>query len=116
MRKVSMIDGPVALAANTTNKNVLSDERYVNAPFPMQSGALFSTGSALGLTAEINVGGVSVMPPAKVNANNRIPIVPDDLTVADFDAEEGDLIQLTVVNPTGGALNFFYKVELELME
>lgn len=101
----------VSVAANSTNSNVLSGERYERAPFNAL-GNLFCTGSALGLTSELNVGGVSVTPPIKVNAQNRLPVVPDDILVENFETYEGKLLQLTVSNTTGGALTFFWRVDL----
>ncbi len=101
-----------SVAANTTVANVLSGERYERVPFNA-IGGLYCAGSAAGLTAELNVGGISVSPPTKVNAQNRLPVVPDDELVSGWEAPEGKLIQLSVVNTTGGALTFNFKVELE---
>jgi len=101
----------VSVAANSTNSNVLSGERYERSPFTAL-GNLYCTGSALGLTQELNVGGVSVTPPIKVNAQNRLPVVPDDILVDGFETFEGKLLQLTVSNTTGAALTFFWRVDL----
>lgn len=110
--KVAM-QNSVSVAANSTNSNVLSGQRYERPPFNAY-GTLYACGSALGLTNEINVGGRSVTPPMGVNAQNRFPVVPDDMNVDGWEAVRDQLIQLTVVNTTGGALTFFWRVELEI--
>lgn len=106
----------VSVAANSTTENVLTGNRYERSPFPIARGVLFCTGSAAGLQAELNVGGRSVTPPNTVNAQNRLPIVPDDLMTADWLAYSGELIQIRVQNTTGGALTFNFKMELEEQE
>jgi len=111
---VTMQDS-VSVAANGTNTNVISGQRYDRAPFDAV-GNLYCTGSALGLTAELNLGGVSVTPPTKVNAQNRLPVVPDDILVQGWEAPNGKLVQLTVVNTTAGALTFFWRIDLEEVE
>lgn len=101
-----------ATAANGTTSNVFTGRRFERAPF---SGflKLYATGSAAGLTAELNVGGQSVFPPVPLNTNNRIPIDPDDLVVSEVEVMAGDLIQVTQVNTTAGALTGRYRFELE---
>ncbi len=106
------MQGNQSVAANTTVANVLSGERYERVPFDA-IGSLFAAGSAAGLTLELNVGGISVSPPTKVNAQNRLPVVPDDELVNGWEAPEGKLIQLTCVNTSAGALTINWKVELE---
>jgi hypothetical protein len=39
--------------------------------------------------------------------------VPDDLLIDGWEAVKEQLIQITVANTTGGALTFFWRVELE---
>lgn len=109
--KVTMQD-QISIAANSTNANVISQQRYERSPFNA-IGDLYCTGSATGLTAELNVGGVSVTPPTQIGAQNRLPVVPDDILVEDFEAVGGSLMQVTVVNTTGGALTFFWRIDLE---
>jgi hypothetical protein len=106
----------VSVAANTTTENVLSGNRYERSPYQIAKGDLYCTGSAAGLQAELNVGGRSVTPPTTVNAQNRLPVVPDDLLTEDWLAYAGELIQVRVQNTTGGALTFNFKMELEEQE
>lgn len=105
----------ISIAANSTNNNVLSGQRYERPPFS-GIGSLYATGSAAGLTAELNVAGNSITPPVTVNSQNRIPVVPDDLLLEGFEIPGDTLLQLTVVNTTAGALTFFWKVEIEVID
>ncbi len=109
--KVAM-QSSVSVAANTTNNNILSGQRYERPPFNAY-GTLYAAGSAAGLTAEINVGGRSVTPPTSVSSANHFPVVPDDMLINEWEAVKDQLIQITVVNTTGGALTFFWRVELD---
>lgn len=111
MARVAM-QNSVSVAANTTNANVLSAERFSRCPYQAALGGLYVTGSATGLTAELNVGGRSVTPATGVNVQNRFPVVPDDSLIEEWEAYNGELIQLTAVNTTGGALTFFWRIEL----
>jgi hypothetical protein len=111
MSQVAMLS-TISVAANSTNNNVVSGQTYERAPYNGNSCNLFSTGSAAGLTCEITVGNQRVSPPMTVNANARVPIIPDD-HVTSFDAFLGQLIQITVSNTTGGALTFYWKITIE---
>jgi len=94
-----------------TVENVLSGQRYERPPCDC-IGRLLCTGSvAKAFQAELNVGGVSISPPALINSNNRPPLEPDDLFIGEFEAPEGKEIQLRVV--ATGAGDFFWRVELE---
>ena len=101
-----------ATAANTTTNNVFTGRRFERAPF---SGflALYSTGSAAGLEVELNIGGMSIMPRVPINVQNRQPVVPDDMLIQGVEVYEGQLIQLTQVNTTAGALTGRHRFEIE---
>jgi hypothetical protein len=103
------------IVAATTNANVNAARRFERAP-SLVRGKLYAAGSAAGLTCELNVGGRSITPPTTVNAQNRLPVVPDDLLAGDWYAAAGELIQITVVNTTGGNLTFNHRIELEEVE
>jgi len=109
------MQGATAVAATTTTENIISGQRYERSPWDAM-GALYTAGSAAGLTAELNVNGISVTPPTTVNAQNRLPTVPDDMLVDDWEAPAGGLIQLRAVNSTGGALTLNWRVELYAIE
>lgn len=106
------MQGQTAVAANTTNNNVLTGQRYERAPFPCV-GALYVNGSAAGLQAELNVGGVSITPPIVCNTVNRSPVVPDDMLIDNWEALPNALLQLSVTNTTAGPLTAFWRVELQ---
>lgn len=110
MAKVIM-QGQTVIAANSTNLNVLTGQKYERSPGDAL-GMLYINGSAAGLTAELNVAGMAVTDQIVVNTQNRLPVVPDDLAVDEWLAGEGDLIQLKVANTTAGALTVFWRVEL----
>lgn len=101
-----------ATAANATTQNVFSGRRFERAPF---TGLMtwFATGSAAGLEAELNIGGRSVSPRVPLNTQNRQPVVPDDVLIAEVEVYEGELIQVTQVNTTAGSLTGRHKFELE---
>jgi hypothetical protein len=108
-----VMQGVTTIAAGTTDPDVLSGQKY-NRP-PMNAIAtLYCTGSALGLTAEMNINGLANTDKIAVNDQNRFPVVPDDLLSTDMEAPQGGLMQLSVTNndPTNN-LDFFWRVELD---
>lgn len=112
MAQTVSMTAQTSVAANATNDNVFSGKRFERAPF---SGflSLYTTGSAAGLQQELNVGGRSVTPRDPVNTQNRIPVVPDDMIASGIEVYQGELIQLTVNNTTGGALVHNARILLE---
>lgn len=104
-----------SIAANATTDNVFTGQRFERAPFDGLL-TLLVTGSATGLEYELNVGGRSVTPRIPANVQNRSPVVPDDLVVAEVEVFEGELIQVTGVNTTGGALTLRARALLEALE
>lgn len=110
MRQVMEVE--TSVAANATEENVLSGQRFERAPFDGFM-RIYSSGSAAGLREEFNVGGRSVSPRMIVNTQNRSPVVPDDLRIDEVPVYAGELIQVTVANTTAGALTHRLRVELE---
>lgn len=100
------------VAGNTTTANVLAGTRMETAP---KNGILdlYCTGSALGLQVEMFIAGANPLMKSSVNAQNRFPVVPDDLMLDDAGAGYAEKIQLSVTNTTGGSLTFFFRVELD---
>jgi len=108
-----VMQGTEVFAAAGTVQNVLSGERYERPPFHAM-GDLYAAASAINLvTAEINVGGVSVSGQVNIGGQNHLPIVPDDLLVGDWQAPQGSLIQIRAT--ASAAASFFWRVELESM-
>lgn len=104
-----------SIAANSTNDNVLTGQKYERPPFPAM-GDLYHTGSAVGLKAALNVGGAAITDTVDVGARNTVPVVPDDLMTGGWGVMQGLLIQLSVENTTGGALTYFWRVDLEKVQ
>lgn len=106
-----VMQSSTVFGAAGTNENALTGQRYERPPFDAM-GDLYIAGSAINLlTAELNVSGVSVTPPTNVSGQNRLPIVPDDLLVGDWEAPSNGLIQLRLV--ASAAATAFWRVELE---
>lgn len=112
--KVAM-QGQTSIAANSTNDNVLTGQRYERSPWPAL-GSLYVNGSAAGLRAELNVGGTSITPPVVCNTQNRSPVVPDDVLIDQWEVLPNSLLQLTISNTTGGALTAFWRIDLQEVE
>lgn len=115
MAQTKVMEVEVSIAANDTNENVLDGQRFERMPFDGFV-SLLATGSAAGLRHELNVGGRSASPRMPVNTQNRSPVAPDDLIVADIEVSMGELVQLTVANTTAGALTYRARVQLEEAE
>lgn len=105
----------VTVVANTTNPNILQGRLLDRSPFLAQ-GDIFATGSAAGLQATITSGMDTVCRGIDINAEDRIPITPDDLLVSGFIAQAGAQIGIAVSNITAGDLDVFLRIELMEME
>lgn len=111
--KVVMVGETVFGAAGTV-ANALVGQRYERPPFDA-IGNLYIAGTAISTgTVEVNVGGISVSAPANISGANRAPLVPDDLLISDWEAEEGDLVQMTIV--CVAAFTAYWKVVMEEAE
>jgi len=108
-----LIQDSISIAANATNTNGLANKQMNR--IPLDTGAVMSlrdTGSATGLQRSFNVNNVNEMERGLVSAQNRIPIVEDTVSTG-MVAGPGALLQLSVENTTGGALTYFYCLEIE---
>lgn len=109
-----IVQDSVSVPANST-VSVLTNTRLEN--IPASRGAcgvtIYATGSATGLRTTCYVGAQGGQPieDSAVGAQNRIPLVPDDLLV-NFQAAGNQKLQLNAQNTTGGALTFFFRVEV----
>lgn len=109
-----VMQGVTSIAATTTTENVLSGQRYERAPFNGVGRLYLTAGGTIGqVNTELNVGGRSITPPTPASIQNRVPLVPDDSVVEDWEFATGELIQLRVQNTSGGALNCLWRIELE---
>lgn len=109
--KVAM-EVEVSVPANTTNKNVVSDQQYFTVPFNCLV-RLNDTGSAAGLKRGLTISGTNILDGGVVNTQNRMPVDPDDTILSDVEAFQGQQIFLPVQNTTAGALTYRAKIWLE---
>lgn len=102
----------VSVPANTTNPSLFGTTRFEYAP---RAGFIniYLNGSALGLVARLLIGSEEVVESSQVNAQNRMPVVPDDLLFGGIEVRPGQRITLEVANTTAGALTAFARMELE---
>jgi len=108
-----VIQDSISIAANATNTNVLSNKQARQIPLDTAAVmALRDTGSATGLQRAFNVNSVTEIERGLVSAQNRIPIVEDTVATG-LVAGPGANLQLSVENTTGGALTYFYSIEIE---
>lgn len=106
------MQGSQSIAAGAVDIQLIDGLRYSRPPVDSYLAVLMS-GSASGLTRQVFVDTDSIAPPSAVNASNQIPINPLDSTVEGVEVPEDKLIEVSVSNPTGGALTAFWKVLLQ---
>jgi len=90
------------VAANGLSANVLAGELFEILP-ANAAVELYVTGSAAGLRANFSIGGVQQLEEAVVNAQNRTPVVPDDVLTQEG-GMAGQRLSLRFRNSTAGAL------------
>ena len=100
-----------SVGANATVANVVSGKIH---EFLTEASVvrLYATASAVGLNYSFLVGNESVVQDQEVNAQNRMPIIPDDF-VAEWGGLPGDRIVISPRNTTGVAITAFTRVEVE---
>jgi hypothetical protein len=96
--------------ANATSANVLTGKSHEFVPFSSVV-SLYATAEAIGLNASFLVGGVAIVDDQEVNAQNRMPITPDDY-VAQTICRGGERLLLRFRNTSGGAIDAFSRVEI----
>lgn len=100
-----------SVAANTTIANALSGK---TAEFLQEDSIvrLYAQASAVGMNVSLIVGGEISVEDQEVGAQNRMPLVPDDL-IAEVGGFAGDRIVVKLHNTTGGAITSFTRVDTE---
>lgn len=100
-----------SVAANAVSANICAGK---SAEFVQEESIvrLYAAASAVGLNATLVVGSEVGVDDQEVSAQNRMPLVPDDL-IAEVGAFPGDRIILKWRNTTGGALTGFARIEVE---
>lgn len=92
-----------SVAANAQVDNAFAGNQYQQAPFDGYL-TLRACASAAGLKISIFVQGVAKAVGFFMNANNRVPIVPDDIIVGNIPVRAGQQIVAQINNTTAGAL------------
>lgn len=102
--------GPTSIADNTTDSQLLDGLRYERPPMDALLD-IFMSASAAGLTRTLDIDTDNIAPPSAVNATNRIPQDPFDMTITGVETPQDKLTSLAVTNRSGGALNVFWKAK-----
>lgn len=101
-----------SIAANSTNKNVLSGETYERLPYDCLVYVGLSA-SATGLVVSYLIGGVGIAVNIGPSLANRAPQYPQDYPIRGQEGGDGKQQILSVQNTTAGALSLFWIVEME---
>lgn len=107
---VVMQRGPVAIANNTVDQQLLDGLRYERIPKPSILRVLM-TQSAIGMLRQLYVEQDRIAPPSAISIANRIPQDPFDTTIQDVEVPANALQQLQISNASGGSLNVFWKTK-----
>lgn len=105
-----LMQDEISVAANSTSANVLAGELHEFLQGAAQV-VLSACGSATGLRVTLTIGGVVLIQRARINLQNRPPVLPDDILEATR-ANGGRMI-LTFENVTAGALTAFWRVDVD---
>ena len=98
----------LSVAANAVSVNVLGGQLYEFVPNNTLV-TLSVTGSATGLRCTL-IANIPVLNDQAINLQNRFPIVPDDILFTG--RVRSCRLVLTSRNGTGGALTFFWRVDV----
>lgn len=100
-----------SVAANATVQNALAGKigEFAETDCAVR---LYATAGTVGLNVSFLIGGSVIMDDQEVNAQNRLPLVPDDF-VGESGALAGERIVVRYRNTTGAAINAFTRVETE---
>lgn len=99
-----------SVAANTTVQNVFTGQLH---EFLQTRAAvrLYGTASAVGLNMSLIIGDEVVIDDQELSAQNRMPLVPDDL-IAESAGFKGDRLIVRLRNTTAGALTGFVRADI----
>lgn len=98
----------VSVAANAVSANVVAGQLYEFVPTGTRI-VLSCTGSATGLRSTL-IANIPVMNDQAINLQNRFPIIPDDIIYTG--QVRACRLVLTARNTTGGALTFFWRLDV----
>jgi hypothetical protein len=99
-----------SVGANATIQNVLAGKigEFLSMPGTV---SLYATASAVGLNVSLLVGGQALVDDQEVNAQNRMPLIPDD-HLASVNGLQGDRVVVRLRNTTAGAITAFTRTEV----
>lgn len=101
-----------SIAASGLDVQLLAGLRYERAPVDSEM-ALFMTASATGSTRQVYIDTESIAPPSSLAPLNRMPQDPFDQHVNGIEVPQDKQIEISVTNPTGGAITVFWKLKLQ---
>jgi len=106
-----VITGETSIAANSTSANLLTGD--INEFLGRAAVAsLFCTGAAVGLRAQLLIGGDVVIDDQEISDANRFPITPDDF-LSRGGGIPGDRLTLRFRNTTVGAVIARWRLAIE---
>lgn len=104
-----------SIGANASETDLLQGTRIARLPSNADHIVeVFATGAATGLEHELFVDQDAAIEKSLVSAQNRVPLLPDDL-VTRVAVEGGSRLQLNVTNTTAGALDYFVTIRTEAL-
>lgn len=104
--------GPVAVANNTTDQQLLDGLQYEQPPQDCIMDILM-TASAAGLTRQVYIETQRLAPPSSVAALNRVPTKPFDTILTGIQVQANRKVSIPVSNASGGSLNAFWRTEMQ---
>lgn len=99
-----------SVAANAVVSNALSGKQFEFLPYDAVV-TIGGTASTVGLNFTVLNGGMTEIDDQEVNAQNRLPILPDDV-VTRFAAPKGSRLTVKYRNTTAGAITAFLTVDI----
>lgn len=108
---MSVMSDRQSVGANAVVTNALSGKvhEFLARPSVIR---LYATASAVGLNMTLLIDGVAVVNDQEVNAQNRMPLIPDDLFAMGV-GNAGSRLVLSYRNTTGAAITGFSHVDVE---
>jgi hypothetical protein len=109
-----VITGTTIVLADTTSVNLLAGDinEFLGRPSVI---SLFTTGSAVGLRAQLLVGKDVVIDDQAISDANRFPITPDDF-LSRGGGFQGDRLTLRFHNVTAGDLTAEWRLSIESVQ
>lgn len=100
-----------SVAANATVANVFSAATHYRLKSPARV-TVYASASAVGLNLSVFIGDETFLDDQEVSAQNRLPLVPDDLVCVAAGFAQDEII-CRWRNTTAGALTGFLRVDVE---